>query len=267
MKFQKHFKTDSSYEGEWNRLDMNGYGKYTFPHGVVYEGNMEDGFFHGEGKLTYPRGQVINGKFHKGKMISWQFTFRHGDSCVLDQYCKFPDRRFGETIRGDFLPPGRERITPSQPTRVIPEGHYDVGDGFFDPETKWIYAAGSFPSKGGPVLSRMPLPIVKPIEVNIYLPDGVSFVKKIPFVPVYQDEKFIIDHCRKAWDEPSGYRPDLYEKWMSGRQKECERYRKKLAASKDKDGDRSNCLKLLEFLECLAMKEKSKSESRTRVPY
>lgn len=31
-----------------------------------------------------------------------------------------------------------------------------------------------------------------------------------------------MDHCRKAWTEQTGYRPDLYEYWCSGRASEME---------------------------------------------
>lgn len=26
-----------------------------------------------------------------------------------------------------------------------------------------------------------------------------------------------MENCRKAWDEPTGHRPDLYEHWVTGR--------------------------------------------------
>lgn len=31
-----------------------------------------------------------------------------------------------------------------------------------------------------------------------------------------------MDNCRKAWESNTGYRPDLYENWVSGRQAELE---------------------------------------------
>jgi len=36
-------------------------------------------------------------------------------------------------------------------------------------------------------------------------------------IPTAAEEKWIMENCRKAWDEPVGYRPDLYEYWTSGR--------------------------------------------------
>lgn len=95
----------------------------------------------------------------------------------------------------------------------------------------------------------MPIRRVEPVDTQKYLPDGGSFIKDVPFVPIYQDEKFILKHCRKAWDQPSGYRPDLYEKWTSGRAAELERYRKKFNFLKRMEEVDSNCLKLLEFFE------------------
>lgn len=133
---------------------MNGYGKYTFPHGVVYEGEIKNGEFHGKGKLTYPKGQSIKGTFkngefffktvlkfkfneifNQGEMIQWEFSFGQDQGCSLKNYCKFPDRRYMSTIKNDFLPPDKERITERQPERRIPEGHYDVEDGFYNPKT------------------------------------------------------------------------------------------------------------------------------------
>ncbi|XP_044761206.1 MORN repeat-containing protein 5-like [Coccinella septempunctata] len=259
--YYRDFKTGSSYLGEWNAIEMNGRGRYTFPHGVVYEGEMKNGEFHGEGKLTYPKGQSITGTFKNGEMIYWEFSFGQDQGCSLKNYCKFPDRRYMSTIKSDFLPPGKERITERQPERIIPEGHYDVEDGFYNPKTGWIYSAPSFSQKKGPVLIRMPLRSVKPIDPKAYLPDGTSFIKDVPFVPVYQDEKFIERHCRKAWDETTGYRPDLYEKWMSGRTKEMERYRKKFDFVGGAQKVDSNCLKMMEFFRIVGENRRKEMEN------
>jgi hypothetical protein len=44
-----------------------------------------------------------------------------------------------------------------------------------------------------------------------------------------QRHKWIVDNCRKGWDEPVGYRPDLYEDWITGRKKELEELERKYA--------------------------------------
>ncbi|XP_045461416.1 MORN repeat-containing protein 5-like [Harmonia axyridis] len=260
QEYYRDFKTGSSYTGEWNSLSMNGHGKYTFLHGVIYEGGMKNGEFHGEGKITYPKGQSIKGIFHNGEMISWEFTFGNGLS--MENYCKFPDRRFKSTIEEGFLPAGKERLTDRQPERPIPEGHYDVEDGFYNPKTGWIYSAPSFSQNGAPTPMRMPLKRVQPIDTTEYLPNGYAFIRKVPFVPIYQDEKFILERCRKAWDQPTGYRPDLYEKWMSGRAEETERYRKKFTTPTDVPV--SNCLKMLDFFKWIGEARKNELSFSSR---
>lgn len=54
---------------------MDGEGAFTFPHGVVYEGQFRDGMFHGKGILIYPQGQAMNCTFQKGKLTQWEFLF------------------------------------------------------------------------------------------------------------------------------------------------------------------------------------------------
>lgn len=38
-------------------------------------------------------------------------------------------------------PAGKSFLTADQPTRDIPAGYYDAGDGFYDPKTKMVYGA------------------------------------------------------------------------------------------------------------------------------
>ena len=48
----------SKYVGPKDNLGLweQGKGKFTFPNGVIYEGQMDKGEFHGEGTLIYPNG-------------------------------------------------------------------------------------------------------------------------------------------------------------------------------------------------------------------
>ena len=46
----------SGYEGPRVNGWEQGPGKFTFPNGVVYEGNFDKGEFHGDGTLIYPNG-------------------------------------------------------------------------------------------------------------------------------------------------------------------------------------------------------------------
>ena len=46
----------SDYTGPTNNTWEQGEGKFTFPNGVVYQGNFDKGEFHGNGTLIYPNG-------------------------------------------------------------------------------------------------------------------------------------------------------------------------------------------------------------------
>ena len=49
----------SAYDGPiTNGWEQDG-GKFTFPNGVVYDGQYDKGEFHGEGTLIYPNGVSI----------------------------------------------------------------------------------------------------------------------------------------------------------------------------------------------------------------
>jgi hypothetical protein len=46
----------SEYNGPKEHDWEQGEGKFQFPNGVIYHGNMDKGEFHGEGTLIYPNG-------------------------------------------------------------------------------------------------------------------------------------------------------------------------------------------------------------------
>nr|CAD7397399.1 unnamed protein product [Timema poppensis] len=153
--------------------------------GVVYEGALKDGKFHGKGTLNYPSGCCISGVWDNGVLQSTSFHFSDGLSfrnVESWKYCKMPDRRFYKEHLLGLRPAGLSHLTQDTPTRPIPEGCYDVGDGFYDPRTKCV----TDPEDG-----------------------------RITRVPTAAEEEWIMANCRKAWDQPQGYRPDLYENWWS----------------------------------------------------
>ena len=49
----------SEYQGPKKHDWEEGNGKFTFPNGVIYEGNFNKGEFHGDGTLIYPNGVSI----------------------------------------------------------------------------------------------------------------------------------------------------------------------------------------------------------------
>ena len=48
--------SQSQYKGPKSHDWEEGVGHFTFPNGVVYEGNFNKGEFHGDGTLIYPNG-------------------------------------------------------------------------------------------------------------------------------------------------------------------------------------------------------------------
>ncbi|KAI4460330.1 morn repeat-containing protein 5 [Holotrichia oblita] len=183
------FCTGSVYTGYWNGIGMAGFGTYIFPHKVEYEGMLDNSQFHGDGTLIYPMRQKIEGRWDKGKLVSWKYRFIDGlEYEVPWGYCVFPDRRFYLSIQEGLRPAGRELRTNDYVPRPIPEGCYDTGDGFYDPKIKCVVSARD--------------------------------LKKVLRIPTAAEEKWIMHNCRKAWDEPVGYRPDLYKHWTTGRMTE-----------------------------------------------
>ncbi|KAK4883702.1 hypothetical protein RN001_007021 [Aquatica leii] len=178
--------TKSIYTGQWNVLGMHGKGNFMFPHDVEYEGNLRDGMFHGDGTLTYPMGQKLEGTWNKGKLVDYKFSYSDNlDYTAPWDYCQMPDRRFFKCVEEGLRPAGRSLLTNSETARRIPKGCYDTGDGYYNPKTKCVMSA---------------------------ITPG-----KIIRIPTSAEETWIQQHCRKAWDEPTGYRPDLYEHWVTGR--------------------------------------------------
>ncbi|XP_061714081.1 MORN repeat-containing protein 5-like isoform X1 [Cydia pomonella] len=182
---EKTFPTGSSYTGTWDVLGMSGQGTYKLPNGVIYEGEFDDGTFHGRGELRYPCGAVIYGKWVRGEMVERTLVFPDGlEYAEADwPYCMMPDRRFTIEIDDGLEPAGRSYLTAEQPTREIPPGFYDTGDGFYDPDSKIVFSAED--------LTRM--------------------IRK----PCAREQKWIMDNCRTNPMRPLGPRPDLYEEWSS----------------------------------------------------
>ena len=51
------------YVGLWKNDKMNGFGKYNFASGAVYEGDFKDNVFHGQGQYTFPDGATYRYDF------------------------------------------------------------------------------------------------------------------------------------------------------------------------------------------------------------
>mmetsp|Transcript_25323 Transcript_25323/g.22348 ORF Transcript_25323/g.22348 Transcript_25323/m.22348 type:complete len:166 (+) Transcript_25323:53-550(+) len=127
----------SSYEGEWKDGWYHGNGVFTYPNGVKYVGEFFKGEFHGEGTLIYPNGGKYKAKWERGKMMEGdyffhddlKYEFEEWDYCTEDQ-----DRRFYYERKTGFDPKKYQSVL-----KEIPEGTYDVGDGYYDPIASIIY--------------------------------------------------------------------------------------------------------------------------------
>ncbi|KAK9747347.1 hypothetical protein QE152_g5370 [Popillia japonica] len=209
------FCTGSVYTGYWNGIGMAGFGTYIFPHKVEYEGMLDNSQFHGDGTLIYPMRQKIEGRWDKGKLVSWKYRFIDGlEYEVPWGYCVFPDRRFYLSIQEGLRPAGRELRTNDYVPRPIPEGCYDTGDGFYDPKLRTNdYVPRPIPEGCYDTGDGFYDPKIKCVV-------SARDLKKVLRIPTAAEEKWIMHNCRKAWDEPVGYRPDLYKHWTTGRMNE-----------------------------------------------
>ncbi|CAG9787891.1 unnamed protein product [Diatraea saccharalis] len=139
--------------------------------------------FHGDGELRYPCGAILRGKWRRGSLIERTLVF--ADNLEYSEtdwkYCRMPDRRFTIEYEKGLQPAGQSFLTAEQPTRDIPPGFYDTGDGFYDPKTKVVYKA-----------------------------DDLTAILRSPSV---REKKWIMENCRMCPEKEVGPRPDLYEEW------------------------------------------------------
>ncbi|XP_044761204.1 uncharacterized protein LOC123318606 [Coccinella septempunctata] len=254
----KGYVSGSIYAGEWSPVEMDGEGSYILPHGVVYEGKLKDGMFHGKGVLTYPLGQMVVGEWYEGDIISWTFKYKNIKQCTLDTYCKQPDRRFLTTLYNELLPAGKEYLTNQQPTRKIPTGCYDVEDGFYNPKTLWVHSV-----KNMSKVLYMPPPRRKPADLCYFRDEMAHFIRKVPFVPIYRTSQWIEENCRKAWDQPTEYKPELYEYWYSGRKDQARRLNMRVQKQGGKfHWQESVCDELLRNFEIVAERQRRRKQEK-----
>eukprot|EP00746_Dinoflagellata_sp_MGD_P002220 gnl/MRDRNA2_/MRDRNA2_104313_c0_seq1.p1 gnl/MRDRNA2_/MRDRNA2_104313_c0~~gnl/MRDRNA2_/MRDRNA2_104313_c0_seq1.p1 ORF type:complete len:194 (+),score=34.04 gnl/MRDRNA2_/MRDRNA2_104313_c0_seq1:75-656(+) len=160
--FEGPFKNDW-YEGE---------GKFKFPNGVVYEGQFRKGEFHGEGALVYPNGGRYKAKWERGYAIEGRYVFN--DGLLYEdrnwQYVSQGDRRFYTEVLHGLQPAGKTLLTNEPVPPSIPQGTYDTGHGYFDPQTEQIMSY-----------------------------DG----KEVIGIPAEIEEHWIKNHCRKGFAQES----------------------------------------------------------------
>lgn len=150
-------------KNEW----YEGEGKFTFPNGVVYDGQFRKGEFHGEGALVYPNGGRYQATWERGYAIEGRYIFN--DGLLYEdrnwQYISQGDRRFYTEVLDGLQPAGKTLLTNEREPPKIPKGTYDTGNGYYDPATKLIMSY-----------------------------DGTSVIDQ------QLDEQWILNHCRKGFD-------------------------------------------------------------------
>uniref|UniRef100_A0ACB8EYU3 MORN repeat-containing protein 5 n=1 Tax=Sphaerodactylus townsendi TaxID=933632 RepID=A0ACB8EYU3_9SAUR len=132
--------TGSHYLGQRVHGRLEGLGTYTLPTETKYIGEMKDGMFHGLGTLHFPSGSKYEGTWDSGIAIEGKFTFADGLEYKDEKwhYCDGYDRRFYTEICRGLKPAGISQLTNLHPPRSIPDGCYDCGDGFYNPETRVV---------------------------------------------------------------------------------------------------------------------------------
>ena len=131
----------NKYEGDTIHNWYHGKGKYNFDNNIIYEGEFNKGEFHGEGVLLYPNGGKYFGKWNNGVLISGRYEFHDGlkyENPAEWKYCTYKDRRFYYETINDIKNPEVEYY--STVNKVIPEGCYDCGDGYYDPDKGMIFS-------------------------------------------------------------------------------------------------------------------------------
>eukprot|EP00331_Platyophrya_macrostoma_P020155 CAMPEP_0176464638 /NCGR_PEP_ID=MMETSP0127-20121128/36675_1 /TAXON_ID=938130 /ORGANISM="Platyophrya macrostoma, Strain WH" /LENGTH=211 /DNA_ID=CAMNT_0017857171 /DNA_START=14 /DNA_END=649 /DNA_ORIENTATION=- len=129
--------SNSGYQGEVTENWYHGKGTFTFPNGVIYEGEFWKGEFHGEGTLIYPNGGRYKAKWNRGKMIEGDYYFNDSLKYEVENWdylTEDRDRRFFYERTEGFDPYSLNRPLPE-----IPEGTYDVGDGYYEPVASIVY--------------------------------------------------------------------------------------------------------------------------------
>ncbi|XP_022061874.1 MORN repeat-containing protein 5 [Acanthochromis polyacanthus] len=137
----------SSYKGDTKNGRMEGVGEYTFPTDTKYVGETKDGMFHGKGVLHFPNGSKYEAEWENGIAKQGSFTFADGLQYQEKDwdYCDGYNRRFYSERCNGLRPAGESQVSDIHPPRVIPDGCYDCGDGFYDPNTRVVTSyAGRF---------------------------------------------------------------------------------------------------------------------------
>ncbi len=92
--------------------------------------------------MIYPNGGKFCGKWSNGKLTEGDYEFEDGlkfEESSKWNFCSYKDRRFFHEILHDIKNPDVDKFNENKLFKEIPEGTYDVGDGFYDVEKGTIF--------------------------------------------------------------------------------------------------------------------------------
>ena len=140
--YQGEFKNGKKY-GKGRITWNDGNGKFTYDNGVVYEGEFSKGRFHGKGTLIYPNGGKFTGDWVNGKLVEGSGKYEFADGLKFEEpnkwdFCTYKDRRFYHEHLHGVDNPKIEKYAKKL-FRPIPEGCYDTGDGYYNPEKGTVF--------------------------------------------------------------------------------------------------------------------------------
>jgi hypothetical protein len=131
------------YSGEYAHGRMSSAkAEYRFPSGTVYRGAFKNGAFHGKGVLVFKERGQYEGVWKDGALVSGKYTFEDGlaHEETKEWYCTERDRRFYGEHRKGVRPAGESVVrVENREGRPIPNGTYDVNDGYFNASTGHVH--------------------------------------------------------------------------------------------------------------------------------
>mmetsp|Transcript_26327 Transcript_26327/g.49402 ORF Transcript_26327/g.49402 Transcript_26327/m.49402 type:complete len:170 (+) Transcript_26327:70-579(+) len=131
------------YDGHYNASRMEGNGTYESAHGGRYIGEFQDGRYHGDG-ILYVKNGFFKGEWEDGKLSDGKFYFRDDLEVTVGEldsweYCDGEeDRRFHSEIKAG-VPEGEMKYVSANVCPALPEGCYDVDEGYYNPDDKAIF--------------------------------------------------------------------------------------------------------------------------------
>ena len=110
----------SEYQGPKTHDWEEGMGKFTFPNGVIYEGNFNKGEFHGDGTLIYPNG--VSRCSYDWLHVSLPSEVRNPNFSIFNRGVTSLNgievSSSKETTSSTIISPSRSKIGRIQPTKT-----------------------------------------------------------------------------------------------------------------------------------------------------